>query len=61
MASEAFQKNRRALKKKVDRKKSKIAKEHLTWSGQRCQQKIAKTEQGVQEWRRHRYRDKAQG
>lgn len=36
-------------KKKVDRKRSKIAKKHLTWSGQRCQQKIAKTEQGVRE------------
>lgn len=31
----------------AEKKKSKIAKEHLTWSGQQWQQKIAKAEYGV--------------
>lgn len=54
-------KSQSSQKKSRQEKKSKIAKKHLTWSGQRCQQKIGKTEQGVREWSRHRYRDKAQG
>lgn len=61
MASEAFPRSRALQKLNKQTKKRKIAREHLTWSGQRCQQKIAKAGHRVAARAGRRYRDKALG